>query len=262
MNQPNLSKNKHMRKILLSLMLLLTTTVSFSQKLPDYDPSHRWVTDLGGLFTPEQNNQIYQMLDQYEKQTSIEIAVLTVCDFESSPEDFSQKTAEKWGVGKKGVNNGIFIMISKCKVPHVFRVDIGYGLEGYLPDGWVKLQQDSIKIKYLQKSQYFEGTVALINKFTTKIGNEYSLDHNNQVVKKGKPKSTEDDYSWVWKLLKSIPWWVWPLIVGVWVIIFLISPELAFDILWLLFWILTLGKGGGGGGGFGGGKFGGGGSSD
>jgi len=159
-----------MRKILLSLMLLLTTTVSFSQKLPDYDPSHRWVTDLGGLFTPEQNNQIYQMLDQYEKQTSIEIAVLTVCDFESSPEDFSQKTAEKWGVGKKGVNNGIFIMISKCKVPHVFRVDIGYGLEGYLPDGWVKLQQDSIKIKYLQKSQYFEGTVALINKFTTKIG--------------------------------------------------------------------------------------------
>ena len=247
----------------LILCALLCALFCGAQKLPDYNPNDRWVTDLGGIFTPDQKAQLSQILSDYEKETSVEIAILTVCDFESSIEDFSQKTAEKWGVGKKGVNNGILITISKCKLDQKqrgFRVEIGYGLEGYLPDGWVKPTQDSIRGGFYYKNLYFDGTVNLLQMITTKIGNEYSQDKNTQLIKQSKKKT--DDIGWAISLLKKIPWFVWPIIIGAWVVLFFISPELAMDILWILFWILTLGRAGGGGGSFGGGKFGGGGSSD
>jgi uncharacterized protein len=301
-----------MKKLFFVLSFFILSFVSYTQTIP---VSKGFVTDYENLFTPEQNAELTKILTDYEAQTTIEIAVLTVKDFDSDIADFAQKTAEKWGVGKKGKDNGLLIIISKNK--RILRTETGYGLEGYLPDGWLKLQGDSIVEKYfknsivsttkkdtieilnkvndvlntgknfldknvtdpdlrkalsdvdilkkdsIKKSQildtnarYFNGTKALVIACMNRIGKEgYSEETNKNLIKENeKNKEEESLISWA---LRVIPWWGWVIIIGIWIIIFIIDPGLALQILFLG----MAGKGGSGGGGFGGGKFGGGGSS-
>ena len=241
-----------MKKIVFVLSFLLLSCFSYSQTIPE---SKGYVSDYENIFTPEQNVELTKLLTDYEKETSIEIVVLTVKDFESDIADFSQKTAEKWGIGKKDIDNGLLIVISKNK--KVLRSETGYGLEGYLPDGWLKLAGDSVVNKYItdsiKKDQYYAAVVEFVNKCKNRIGREYSKDTNKSLIKKSESKDKESVIGW---LIRVVPWWGWLLIIGIWLIIFFIDPGLAIQILFLGF----AGKGGGGGG-FGGGSFGGGGSS-
>lgn len=92
------------------IALLFLSYFSFSQTIPK---SKGYVSDYENIFTPEQNAALTKLLTEYENETTIEIAILTVPDFESDIDDFAQKTATEWGVGKKGVNNGLLIVLSK-----------------------------------------------------------------------------------------------------------------------------------------------------
>lgn len=239
-----------MKKLLFAISFLFLSLFSYSQTIPK---SQGFVTDYENLFTSGQKSQLTKILSDYEDSTSIEIAILTVPDFESDVADFAQKTATEWGIGKKGINNGLLIVISKNK--KVLRSQTGYGLEGYLPDGWLKHTGDSVSIKY---SDDYEKTLYFINKIKERIGKEgYSEDHNKELIEKN--KSTEEKPGLLKWMLQHVPWYVWVGIIVGWIILFCIWPEGA---LWLLYFLITAGKGGGGGGkGFGGGSFGGGGSS-
>jgi len=233
-------------KKLITLFFILLTFLSFSQTLPK---SKGYVSDYDNVFTPEQNAQLTKILTDYEAETSIEIAVLTVSDFESDIADFSQKTAESWGIGKKDVDNGLLIVVSKTK--KLIWCSTGYGLEGYLPDGWLKGIQDSVTKAYPGK--YFEGTLDVIDKVKNKIGYEYSQDTNKELIKKNEEGKEESIIGW---MIDNVPWYVWIIIIVLWIILFIFSPDLALQLLFL-----GLMRGGGGkSGGFGGGKFGGGGS--
>lgn len=153
-----------MKKIITILSFLILSYTSYTQTIPEYKG---FVTDYENLFTAEQNAELTKILTDYEKETSIEIAILTVNNFESDISDFAQKTAEKWGIGKKGVNNGLLIIISKNK--KILRTETGYGLEGYLPDGWLKLQGDSIVEKYFNNNivnSTKKDTLEILNKAT------------------------------------------------------------------------------------------------
>ena len=143
-------------KILITFLLLCSLSV-FSQQIPKFED---WVTDNEKLFTPEQKASLIKMITDYRDSTSVEIAILTVPTFESSIDDFAQKTATEWKIGKKDVDNGLLIVLSKQK--KVLRSQTGYGLEGYLPDGWLKLEGDSIVQKY------FKGAISISTKSTKK----------------------------------------------------------------------------------------------
>ena len=242
-----------MKKLLLSLLTLVFFSFSFGQTVPK---SLGYVSDYDNVFTPEQKSELTRVLTDYERETSIEIAVLTISEYEGDIADFAQKTAETWGIGKKGINNGLLIVLSKnTKIK--LRTQTGYGLEGYLPDGWLKHTGDSIREKYFSMNNYYEGILTFVNQCKERIGKEgYSEDHNKELIgKEKKSEKKEGILSW---MIKHVPWWVWVLIVVGWFVLFLISPDTALFLVYLLF---SGGKGGGGGGGFGGGSFGGGGSS-
>lgn len=240
-----------MKKVFLLLFLFLGY-LSFGQTIPK---SKGYVSDYENLFTPEQNSELTKILLDYEKETTIEIAILTIPDFESDAADFAQKTAEQWGIGKKGVNNGLLILMSKNK--GVIRFQTGYGLEGYIPDGWLKHIGDSVISK--SKSQY-DIPILLIEKIKQRIGKEgYSQDHNKELIEKNKKEKKENLSAVEW-MIKHMSWYWILIIVALWVVLFIISPDTA---LWILFFALSKGDNDSGGDskGFGGGLFGGGGSS-
>jgi uncharacterized protein len=156
----------------------------------------------------------------------------------------------------------MLIVISKNK--RVIRAQTGYGLEGYLPDGWLKHTEDSVVYKYLSKGSFYEGTMSFIALTKERIDKEgYSVEHNKELAennKKEKQKQKEGE-SIFEQLLKILPWWAWVLIIVVWIIWFIIDPGSALWIL-LIFFSKDSDSGGSSGGKVGGGgSFGGGGST-
>jgi uncharacterized membrane protein YgcG len=91
------------------------------------------VNDFAGLLPAETRSSLELLLWKYEKDTSIEITVVTVTSLEGlTVEDYTIGLAKKWGVGKKGKNNGVVLLFTPEE--RKVRIEVGYGLEPDLTD--------------------------------------------------------------------------------------------------------------------------------
>jgi uncharacterized protein len=92
-----------------------------------------YVNDYAHLLTPETASQIEQALRTFEEQDSTQVAVLTIDSLEGDAlEDFSIRTVDKWGIGQKGRDNGVLLLV--VKLDRKIRIEVGRGLEGVLTD--------------------------------------------------------------------------------------------------------------------------------
>lgn len=120
-----------------------------------------YVNDFEHLFTPRQVEFLDSLIHDYERRTTIEIAVLTVDTSLTLPGNFdffTLQTMNAWGVGKKGKNNGILIGISRSF--RKIRIQDGGGIEKLLPNADVKKIIDDAFIPFFRKGQYYEGVVS------------------------------------------------------------------------------------------------------
>jgi len=91
------------------------------------------VTDLAGVLPGERAQRLEQVLAQFESETSHQIAVLTVPTTDGEPiESFALRVAEAWKLGRKGADNGILLVVAAKD--RRARIEVGYGLEGVVPD--------------------------------------------------------------------------------------------------------------------------------
>jgi uncharacterized protein len=95
------------------------------------------VTDLSNTLTAEQRTAIEQRLAAFESRKGTQIAVLLVPT--TQPETIEQygiRVAEQWKVGRKGVDDGALLLVAMKD--RTVRIEVGYGLEGALPDATAK----------------------------------------------------------------------------------------------------------------------------
>ena len=94
----------------------------------------RYFNDYAGVVPKETALRFNEQLAQFERETSnqVLVAVFRKMETDSSIEDFTQRIAQAWGVGKKDRKNGavLFVFIEDRKM----YIQVGYGLEGTLPD--------------------------------------------------------------------------------------------------------------------------------
>jgi uncharacterized protein len=238
---------------IVGMFVLIFNSTSNAQEV-QYDKHQRWVTDLEDLLTTEQETQLNNLIAEYEAKTSCEIAILTTSDYEGLGDigNYAIILGEKWGVGKKDIDNGLMIVVSKANDENF--VATGYGLEGYLTDAYTKRMQDSIfghkgdrPLFYADK--YYEGLTLFVQSCIDKVGDEYSIDDND--AKK------EESGNWLWLWFVSIPWYWKALAVALYSLLWIVSPETA---MYLTFFMFSSDSDSDSGGSFGGGSFGGGGS--
>jgi uncharacterized protein len=94
----------------------------------------QYVVDAAGILSPQLVGSLNQRLAAFERETSNQVLVAT---FPRIPdgyalEDFTQRTAEAWGVGQSKDDNGVVLFV--FPKDRVTRIEVGYGLEGALPD--------------------------------------------------------------------------------------------------------------------------------
>lgn len=118
----------------------------------------QYVCNPAGILSQVACDSIDRMLYNLEEKTGIETVVAIVPSIgQEDCFDFSHQLLNKWGVGKKGKNNGLVILLvtdQRC-----IQFYTGYGLEGDLPDAICKRIQTKNMIPYLKTGNWDEGMV-------------------------------------------------------------------------------------------------------
>ena len=92
------------------------------------------VNDFANVIDAATEAEIDRQLDQLEQKTSSEIAVATVSSLDGmSIEDYANRLFKEWGVGQARQDNGVLVLVAPND--RAMRIEVGYGLEGVLPDG-------------------------------------------------------------------------------------------------------------------------------
>jgi uncharacterized protein len=94
----------------------------------------RYFNDYAGVISPAVGAKLNATLEQFERDTSsqIVVAIFKRLETASSIEDFGHRVFQAWKVGAKGTNNGAILFV--FMQDHKARIEVGYGLEGALPD--------------------------------------------------------------------------------------------------------------------------------
>ncbi len=113
------------------LLSFLFTHEALSLSIPEKPPGY--INDYANLLSSPVKEKLKNILYDFEKETTNQIVIVTFNSLEGeSLEDFSIHLAQKWKVGTKKNDNGLILLIFKKE--HEVRIEVGYGLEGVLPD--------------------------------------------------------------------------------------------------------------------------------
>ncbi|MDD5718843.1 MAG: YgcG family protein [Candidatus Krumholzibacteria bacterium] len=122
-------------RVLLAAWVLLAA--SFAVADVAVPPLKRRVTDLTDTLSVQQQAMIEQNLATFEQRKGSQIAVLIVPTTQPETiEQYAVRVEESWKLGRKGVDDGVLLVVAK--EDHHLRIEVGYGLEGVLPDAIAK----------------------------------------------------------------------------------------------------------------------------
>ncbi|SHM21133.1 uncharacterized protein SAMN05444266_1076 [Chitinophaga jiangningensis] len=114
-------------------LLLLTGLLANAQNIPPRPNPPTLVNDFAGVLLREEDDALERKLVAYNDSTSTQIAVVIIKSVgEYDISQVSLKILRDWGIGTKGKNNGILILVAVND--RKIRIETGYGAEGALPD--------------------------------------------------------------------------------------------------------------------------------
>jgi len=142
---------------LLFLFFVLFPTILSALEVPKR--ADGYVTDRAGLLSPPDRATLETNLRVFEDKTSTQVVVATFPSLEGdSLEDFSMRLAEAWKAGQKNKNNGVIFIIFKND--RKMRIEVGYGLEGVLPDALAGQIIGRVVAPYFRRGDYSGGILA------------------------------------------------------------------------------------------------------
>lgn len=119
-----------------------------------------WVTDYEKLYSKNEIKILNDLINEFEKETSVEIAIVTLDSLRATSDNFddlSLRIAQKWAIGKSGKDNGILIAISKHY--RKIRIQNGNGIEKIISDDETKFIIDTYFIPEFKNENYYSGTL-------------------------------------------------------------------------------------------------------
>ena len=145
--------------LVISFILLLLMSSGGVARAQDFPQPEGFVNDFASILSVEGKANLEARLTQLEKDTSTELAVVTIdtLDFYSM-EEYAVELFEAWGIGKKDKDNGVLFIIAI--VEREVRIEVGYGLEGIITDGRAGRILDDSVLPYFRVGDYEQGILA------------------------------------------------------------------------------------------------------
>jgi uncharacterized protein len=153
------------------LIGLLLVVFSFAAFADVAIPPIARVTDLTGTLDASQRAALDQRLSAFEEKKGSQVAVLIVPT--TAPETIEQyalRVAESWKLGRKKVDDGALLLIAKDD--RALRIEVGYGLEGAVPDAIAKRIVEEIITPHFRDGDFYGGISAGVDQLLHVIDGE------------------------------------------------------------------------------------------
>lgn len=213
---------------------------------PAKPASNIYVSDNAGIIDGEAEDIIYSAGKDLDNKYGAQLVVVTINSLNGEDIDsYTNTLFRKWGIGNKEKNNGVLLLIAK--EDRKFRIEVGYGLEGAITDGYSGTVLDGMK-PYFRNEEYSQGIVEAYGKLADKVYNEYGGAMPEEIQTKlntvssvsATNETTEEEEEWwempvlVLVLIAGIAFLVWVLWQCLWLIVTCFDLVLSlFGIHWL-----------------------------
>ncbi|MFA4857807.1 MAG: TPM domain-containing protein, partial [Candidatus Margulisiibacteriota bacterium] len=150
------------------LLNALALSVSAEVQFP---AASGWVNDFAGVLSPAEKSSLNSIAQSLKDKTGAEMAIAIVKT--ASPLDpklYTVKLLEKWGIGQKGKDNGVLVLLAADE--HRIEIEVGYGLEGVLPDALCGQILDQYAIPYFKQGQFGQGLLETARALSAVIAKE------------------------------------------------------------------------------------------
>ncbi len=125
---------------------------------PSAPAAGAYVNDHAGVMDQQAAAKLNGVLAELDASAKAQVAVLTVKNLGGSDiETYAVETYKKWGIGDKKTSRGVLLLVAV--EDRKSRIEVGYGLEGILPDGKTGAIQDRYMVPYFKAGDYSSGIV-------------------------------------------------------------------------------------------------------
>lgn len=156
------------------LLALIAGAPAFAQ-LQEVPKLATRVTDQAGMLDAAQRQRLEAVLADYEAKTGSQIAVLLVKSTEPEAiEQYSIRVSDAWQLGRKGVDDGVLLLVARDNpsVLRRLRIEAGRGVQGVLTDAQSKRILQDVIAPHFRQEHYYEGLVAGVGAIATLLNQE------------------------------------------------------------------------------------------
>lgn len=132
-----------------------------------------FVNDLAKVIDAQNTEKLNILANKLKENTGAELAVVTIkSTYPLDPKSYATQLFEKWGIGKKEKDNGLLVLFVKKE--RRVEVEVGYGLEGIITDGFVGEVLDKYAVPQFKEQDYGRGLYLASLAFYDRITKDYS----------------------------------------------------------------------------------------
>jgi uncharacterized protein len=185
--------------VLASLLAFAAACVN-AQDFAQVPPLQSRVTDTAGMLNASQRTSLENVLHEYETRTGAQIAILLVNS--TAPEAIEQygiRVADAWKLGRKGVDDGVILIVAKDNPAALrrLRIEAGRGVQGTLTDAQSKRILQDVIAPHFRQNDFYGGLAAGISAITTLLDREHFPAPAGQRAKQASSQDDAGIFGWL-----------------------------------------------------------------
>ncbi|WP_420576546.1 TPM domain-containing protein [Ekhidna sp.] len=146
----------YLKSIVLLLIGINSISPSIAQDSQDVPKLETRVTDLANLLSTSEESFLTRQLEDLENRKESQLAILTVNSTKPETiEQYSIRVVDQWKLGRGDVDDGVLLIVAKND--RKVRIEVGYGLEGAIPDAYAKRIINNIIVPHFRDGDYYLG---------------------------------------------------------------------------------------------------------
>ena len=170
------------RSFFITFLALLIHGFATAQEIPQRPSPPRLVNDLADVLSAAEEQQIERFLTAYDDSTSTQIVVLTVASTQGNDVIlYGAEVGEAWGVGQKGKDNGIVLVVAV--EDRKVGISVGYGIEEFQNAAYTQRIIDELILPQFKSGDYFggiaNGLAGIVSVLSGKFENEHPRSQND-----------------------------------------------------------------------------------
>lgn len=162
-------------RFLAALLLFWLAQLAGAQSFVAVPPLTSHVTDSAGMLTPAQRQSLENVLKEYETRTGSQIAIVLVNKTEPEAiEQYGIRVADAWKLGRKGIDDGVILLVAKDNPSSLrrLRIEAGRGVQGVLTDAQSKRILQDVIAPHFRQNDFYGGLAAGVSAITSLLDQE------------------------------------------------------------------------------------------